>query len=30
LEAENRTLKQMYAEAQLQNRVLKDVIEKKL
>jgi putative transposase len=30
LEAENRKLKQMYAEAELQNRVLKDVIEKKL
>jgi len=30
LEAENRKLKQMYAEAHLQNRVLKDVIEKKL
>jgi putative transposase len=30
LETENRKLKQMYAEAELQNRVLKDVIEKKL
>jgi len=30
LEAENRKLKQMYAESELQNRVLKDVIEKKL
>jgi putative transposase len=30
LEAENRRLKQMYAESELQNRVLKDVIEKKL
>jgi len=30
LEAENRCLKQMYAESELQNRVLKDVIEKKL
>lgn len=30
LEAENRKLKQMYAEAELHNRVLKEVIEKKL
>jgi len=30
LEAENHRLKQMYAESELQNRVLKDVIEKKL
>jgi putative transposase len=30
LEAENSKLKQMYAESELQNRVLKDVIEKKL
>ncbi len=30
LESENRKLKQMYAESELQNRVLKDVIEKKL
>jgi len=30
LEAENRKLKQMYAEAALHNRVLKAVIEKKL
>jgi putative transposase len=28
LEAENRRLKQIYAECELQNRVLKDVIEK--
>ena len=30
LEAENRKLKQMYAESELHNRVLKEVIEKKL
>ena len=30
LEAENSKLKQMYAESEFQNRVLKDVIEKKL
>ena len=30
LEAENRKLKQMYAETELHNRVLKEVIEKKL
>lgn len=30
LEAENRKLKEMFAELSLQNRVLKDVIEKKL
>ena len=30
LEAENRKLKQMYAAAHLHNRVLKEVIEKKL
>lgn len=29
LEAENRHLKEMYAEVSLENRVLKDVIEKK-
>jgi len=29
LETENRKLKQMYAESQLQNQVLKDMIEKK-
>jgi putative transposase len=30
LEKENRRLKQMYADLSLENRVLKDVIEKKL
>lgn len=30
LEEENRRLKQMYAELSLDNRILKDVIEKKL
>ncbi|EGK57947.1 ISD1 transposase [Enterobacter hormaechei ATCC 49162] len=30
LEDENRRLKQMFADLSLQNRVLKDVIEKKL
>ena len=30
LEEENRKLKQMYAELSLENKVLKDVIEKKL
>ncbi len=30
LEAENRRLKQMYADLSLENRALKDVIEKKL
>ena len=30
LEKENRRLKQMYADLRLENRVLKDVIEKKL
>lgn len=30
LEDENRRLKQMFAETSLQNRILKDVIEKKL
>lgn len=30
LEDENRRLKQMYADLSLENRVLKDVIEKKL
>ena len=30
LEEENRRLKQMYAELGLENRILKDVIEKKL
>jgi putative transposase len=29
LEAENRRLKEMYAELSLENRALKDVIEKK-
>ena len=29
LEAENRKLKEMFAELSLENRVLKDVIEKK-
>lgn len=30
LEAENRRLKQMYADICLENRVLKDIVEKKL
>lgn len=30
LEEENRTLKQMYADLVLDNRILKEVIEKKL
>ena len=30
LEEENRTLKQMYADLALDNRILKEVIEKKL
>jgi putative transposase len=30
LEAENRRLKQMYADISLENRVLKDIVEKKL
>ena len=30
LEAENRNLKQMYAELSLEHKVLKDIIEKKL
>ena len=30
LETENRRLKQMYADLSLENRVLKDIVEKKL